>query len=249
MKAGALAGKVALITGGGTGIGRATALRFAGDGASLAVNYAASRQEAEQTVSDLRSLGVRAMPVQADVADDEAVCRMFTAVAEELGPVDVLVCSAGRTRYIPFPRLDLITDSIWDELFAVNVKGALHCARAAAAQMKERGGVILFVASSAGQTGKGSSIPYAASKGALITLTKSLALALAPRIRVNAVAPGVVVSRWTEGHEEHKAKAVAETPLGRIGSVNDVAEVLLSLAVTSGFVTGQTVMIDGGRSL
>jgi 3-oxoacyl-[acyl-carrier protein] reductase len=246
-----LAGKVALVTGGGTGIGRATSLRLAAEGAAVAVNYSVSKAEADQTVAELSKLGAKAVAVQADVSDLAAVQRMFTETEKTLGPVSILVCSAGRTNYIRMADLDAVEEETWDAIMAVNVKGAFFCAREAAAQMRRSGvgGIIVFVASIAGVTGRGSCIPYSVSKGAMITLAKSLAIALAPHIRVNAVAPGVVVSRWTEGHDEHKRVSLEETPMGRNATVDDVAEVVLSFVTSAGFVTGQALIIDGGRTL
>lgn len=168
-----------------------------------------------------------------------------------MGPVSVLVCSAGRTKYIRMADLDAVDEETWDSIMAVNVKGAFFCAREAAAQMKRSGagGVIVFISSIGGITGRSSCIPYSVSKGAMITLAKSLAIALAPDIRVNAVAPGVTISRWTEGHEEHKRISLEETPLRRNATVDDVAEVVTSFVTSAGFVTGQVLIVDGGRTL
>ena len=246
-----LAGRVALVTGGGTGIGRATALRLAAEGADVAVNYSVSNAEADVTVADIRKLGVKALAVRADVADLAAVRRMFAETETSLGPVSILVCSAGRTKYIRLADLEAVDEATWDGIMAVNVKGAFFCAREAAAHMKRGGvgGVILFISSIGGITGRSSCVPYSVSKGAMITLAKSLAIALAPDIRVNAVAPGVTVSRWTDGHEDHKRISLEETPLGRNATVDDVAEVALSLVTSAGFVTGQVIVVDGGRTL
>ena len=244
-----LEGKAALITGGGTGIGRATAIRFASEGADVAVNYSRSRQEAEATVAQLEDLGTRAIAVQADVSDRAAVDRMVSTTCEAFGRLDVLVNSAGTTRFVPLPDLESLTDDTWDPVFDVNVKGSFYCARAAISRMKQvGGGQIINVASIAGLTGQGSSIAYAASKAAVISITKSLALTQAPDIRVNAVAPGVVDTRWVDGWEDFVTGARDSTPLRRVATAEDVADVIFSLAI-SGFVTGQTWVVDGGYTL
>lgn len=248
---GKMAGCVVLITGGGTGIGRSVARRCAAEGAKIAVNYSHSRSDAEETVHELERLGARAAAYRADVARDDEVRKMFAAVEADLGPVEFLVNNAGTTRFVPYRDLDAVTDSLWDEILAVNLKGAFHCARAAAEQMRKKGngGAIVSVASAAGFSGRGSSIPYAASKGALITLTKALAAALAPEIRVNAVAPGVVETRWMDGREEMKSQSRRSTPLGRNATPEDVSEVVLSLLVSASFLTGQIILVDGGRNM
>jgi 3-oxoacyl-[acyl-carrier protein] reductase len=247
---GRMKGQVALVTGGATGIGRAIALSYAGEGAKVAVAYSRSSKEAEETLRELQAAGAQALAVRADVAKQGDVDRLFARILEEMGPVRILVNNAGRTHFIPYQSLDEITDEVWDEVMSVNLMGAFRCARAAAGHMRPAGGgCIVNVASIAGLTGKCSSIPYAVSKAGLIGLTKSLAVALAPGIRVNAVAPGIVVSRWTEGRDEFKERGVRETPMGRNATVDDVAEVVLGLTVAAGFVTGQTFVVDGGRTI
>jgi 3-oxoacyl-[acyl-carrier protein] reductase len=239
-------GQTALVTGGGTGIGRATALKFASEGADVAVNYSRSAKEAEDTADEIRKMGRRSFAVKADVSDDAAVRQMVDAVLHELGRLDTLVCSAGTTRFVPLENLEDLTDAAWDPVFNVNVKGAFYCARAAIPVMKANGGGhIINVSSIAGLTGQGSSLAYAASKAALISVTKSLALSQAPDIRVNAVAPGVVDTRWVVGWEDFVAQAREATPLKRVASPEDVADVIFGLAV-SRFVTGQTWVVDGG---
>ncbi len=192
--------KTAIITGGGTGVGRATALQLAGLGYAVAVVYSRSQAEAEGTVAELVALGGRALAVRADVAVDAECRAMVGQVVAALGRVDVLVNCAGTTAFIPFDNLDAVTDEVWDTLFHVNVLGAFHCARAVRAAMLENGGgQIINVSSVAAKLGQGSSIPYCASKAALDSLTVSLARTLAPQIRVNAVAPGFITGRWLEG--------------------------------------------------
>ena len=241
--------KVVLVTGGGTGIGKSAAVRCARKGAKVAVNYAHSRQEAESTVSELRELGTAASAYCADVGHDSEVREMFARIEAELGLVDYLVSNAGVTRFVPYDDLEALTDEVWDSILAVNLKGTFHCARAAALHMRKsgHGGAMVIVSSTAAVSGHGSSIAYAASKGALITLTKSLALAFAPGIRVNGVAPSVVETRWTAGWDEFKRKSLSETPLARIATPDDVSEVIVSLLDSASFLTGQTIVVDGGR--
>ncbi|MDA1049956.1 MAG: SDR family NAD(P)-dependent oxidoreductase [Planctomycetota bacterium] len=185
--------KVALITGGGTGVGRAASLQFARRGFDIAINYSRSQDDAEQTAQDVRELGPRAIVVQCDVSSDEQAVAMIEAVRRELGRLDVLVNNAGTTYFIEHTDLDAMSEDKWDRILAVNLKGAFFVSRAAIPLIRESGGgAIVNVASVAGVAGSGSSIAYAASKGGLITMTKSLAKAFAPDIRVNAVCPGVM---------------------------------------------------------
>ena len=245
-----LSEKTALVTGGGTGIGRAVAIVLARGKAKVAVNYCHSQREAESVVAEIRAAGGSATLFQADISDLEQVERMFSSVEQELGPVSILINNAGRTHFMEFADLDGISDEIWDGINDLNVKGAFYCSRAAWRHMRSiGGGCVVNVASIAGLTGRGSSIPYAVSKAALIGLTKSLAIALAPHVRVNAVAPGVVNTRWIDGQGDFKTRSELETPMGRNAEAADVAEVVLSLVTSAGFVTGQILAVDGGRTL
>ena len=163
--------------------------------------------------------------------------------------MDILVNNAGATRFVALDDLEGVTDPDWDQAIDVNVKGTFHCSRAAIPRMRETGGgVIVNVASIAGMIGLGSSIPYCVSKAGIISITRSLALTQAPDIRVNAVAPGVVDTRWVVGHEAFVEKGREATPLKRVAAPEDVAATILGL-VLSEFVTGQTVVVDGGRTL
>ncbi len=244
-----LKGTVALVTGGGTGIGRAASLLLGREGAAVAVNYSRSEAEAEETAAAIRASGARAMAVRADVADDAAVEAMVRRVVQEWGRLDVLVNNAGTTFFVEHADLDALTEAMWDQILAVNLKGTYFCCRAAARIMRREGsGHIVNVASTAGLTGRGSSIAYCASKAGVISVTKSLAIALAPAILVNAVAPGFVETRWTAGKDEFRARSLAGTPLDRVAQPEDVADAILYLAKTD-FLTGQVITVDGGRSL
>lgn len=245
---GALSGKVAVITGGGTGIGKASALLLAQEGANVVVNYSRSEKEANETVGELQRHGVKATAVKADVSQREQAEALIDAAKQAFGRVDLLVNSAGRTRFIAYPKLDDLTDEVWNEIMQLNLMGAFYTSRAAARLMTAQGeGGIVNVASIAGFGTNASSIPYAVSKGAMITLTKTMARALAPKVRVNAVAPGVVETRWVGDNEEFKAQGRAATPLGRNAQAEDVARAVRYLAVDGTFVTGQVLTVDGGR--
>jgi len=246
---GHLDGRVALVTGGGTGIGRATSLLFAGEGADVAVNYSRSRSEAEETVSEIKKLGRKGLAICADVSDDFAVRKMVDNVATTLGRLDILVNNAGYTKFVPMDDLEGLSGDAWDRVFDVIVKGTLHCSRAAIPWMRQNGGgQIINISSIAGIIGYGSSISYCAAKAAIICMTKSLAASQAPDIRVNAVAPGLVDTRWVAGQEEFKEKHREATPLKRVATPQDVATAIFGL-VMSDFVTGQTLLVDGGRTL
>jgi len=247
---GRLRGKVALVTGSATGIGRAAALEFAREGADVVVNYSRSEAEAKQTQADCAALNVRALLVRADCANEDEVKDLVARAVDELGGVDILVNNAGTTRFVPLPEIDELDDSDWDRIFQLNVKGAFYATRACVPSMRKRGGgLVVNVASVAGLTGAGSSIPYAVSKGAMITLTKSLAKALAPDIRVNAIAPGIVTTRWVAGREDHVERYAKDTPLERAATAEDCARIVVSFAIYGTFLTGEVTLVDGGREM
>jgi 3-oxoacyl-[acyl-carrier protein] reductase len=241
--------KVVLITGGATGIGRATALRFADAGAHVAINYSRSADEARDTADAVAERGVQAESFQADVADDAAVRAMVAEVVARFGRIDVLVNNAGITAYVAHDDFEGLTEEIWDRILAVNLKGIFFCCRAAADELRRNGGAIINITSLGGITGGGSSIAYAASKAAAISLTKSLARVFAPQVRVNALAPGIVMTRWVAGREEHVRRYSEGTPMGRPATAEDVAAMAHALASGGDFVTGQIIVVDGGMSL
>lgn len=247
---GRLKGRVALVTGSATGIGAAAAIEFAREGADVVVNFSRSEAEAKQTQQACVALGVRALLVRADCSKEGEIKEMVERTVRELGSVDFLVNNAGKTRFVALPDLDAVTDEDWDSILQLNVKGAFYAARACAPIMRQRGeGLIVNVASVAGETGAGSSIPYAVSKGAMITLTKSLAKALAPQIRVNAVAPGIVTTRWVADRPDHVERYAKDTPLKRAATAEDVARVIVSFATHGTFLTGEVTVVDGGREM
>lgn len=242
--------KVALITGGGTGVGRAAALQFAARGFGVAINYSRSRDDAEATAAAAAEHGLRAITIQADVADDAQVREMLARCQSEFGRLDVLVNNAATTHFVAHHDLEALSEEMWDQILAVNLKGPFFVSRAAIPLMRASGGgAIVNVASVAGLAGAGSSIAYAASKGGLITLTKSLAKAFAPDIRANAVCPGVILSRWLDEHPEMIDAAIKITPLKRASTTDDIADVITFLACDAGMMTGQALVVDGGRTM
>jgi 3-oxoacyl-[acyl-carrier protein] reductase len=246
---------VAIVTGGGTGVGAATSMHLAKLGWSVVVNYSRSQAEADATVAEIAATGGRAMSVQADVADDAACRAMVAQTVANYGRVDLLVNCAGTTDFIPFNDLDQVTDEVWQRIYQVNVIGAFHCARAVREPMlSSGGGQIINVSSVAAQLGQGSSIPYCCSKAALDNLTVSLARTLAPRIRVNGIAPGFIAGRWTQnGLGERYDGLVAAyektLPLEQVCTPGDIAEGIVSLVTGSSLVTGQTLTVDGGMMI
>ncbi|MEE9611934.1 MAG: SDR family oxidoreductase [Desulfatiglandales bacterium] len=244
-----LKGKTALITGGATGIGRSIGLRLANEGVNIAINYSRSEKEALETQTEVENLGVKSFICRADVADDEQVRGMVGKTIEEFGRLDILVNSAGVTHFVDLSDLEGLKEEHWDHIMGVNVKGIFHCCRAAAIELKKQRGCIINITSIAGLTGLGSSIAYAASKAAAISVTKSLARVMAPEVRVNGIAPGIVMTRWVAGQEEHVKRYADGTPLGRIAEPEDVSEIAYSLVAHSNFMTGQIIVVDGGAFL
>jgi 3-oxoacyl-[acyl-carrier protein] reductase len=252
-----LKGRVALVTGGATGIGRATVLGLARSGAAgVAINYRTAGREADALAGEVRTIGAEALCLQADVRSAEQVQGMVRQVEERFGRLDALVNNAGITRWIPLADLGALTDSVWDEILDVNVKAAFRCARATAPLLSRMQGVVVNVASLSGVIAPStmSSLAYGAAKAALIYLTRGLAVALAPKVRVNAVAPAFTDTAWMREHygEDYDrvvTEAAAAIPLRRIATPGDVAAAIVSLITGSDFVTGQTLLVDGGLSL
>ncbi|WP_043621994.1 SDR family NAD(P)-dependent oxidoreductase [Nonomuraea candida] len=248
-------GTVAVITGGGTGIGAAVAESLARKGAAaVVVNYSRSAAAARATVARLAELGCKAEAVAADVSDDAAVRRLAERVRADHGRVDILVCNAGTTAWVPFPDLEALTDEVWQRILGVNLMGAFYCARAFAPALRAARGAIVNVASVAGLLATGSSIAYGVSKAALIQLTRDLAVALGPEVRVNAVAPGLVATRWhidrvgEQVFSEMAAKERLKAPLRRTARPEHIAQLVTAL-LESDLLTGEVLVGDGGRHL
>ncbi len=242
-----LEGQVALVTGGGTGIGRGISLAFAREGAQVAVNYSKSRGKAEDAVRQIKAAGGHAVALQGDVSREADARRLVEAVVKEWGRLDILVNNAGWTRRTPHADLEALTDEIWHKTLGVNLLGAWYCIKHAIPEMQRQGrGVIVNVTSIAAFHGMGSSMAYCASKAALTTLTKSLARAFGPTVRVNNLAPGLVDTGFVdwppEVYEEgRRAVATAELP-----TVEDLAEAAVFLAAEAKATTGTTLFVDGG---
>ncbi len=254
-------GLCAVITGSASGLGAATAAILARGGARIVINYSSSQKEAEQTADLCRSAGADVVVVQGDVSRDED-CRKIAAAAAPWGRLDVLVNNAGTTKHVPHGDLDGLSSEDFQRLFGVNTIGPFQMVRAArslleaGAKASGRASSVVNVSSVAGISGIGSSVAYAASKGALNTITISLARALAPLIRVNAVCPGYIDTPWftkgrgVEGAAKVRDAVVAKVPLKRASSAEDVANVVAFLALPqSGNMTGEVVRIDAGAHL
>ena len=249
---------VVVVTGASTGLGRAIAVEVASRGAkAVIVNYASSEKEAHETAALVRQEGAEAVIVQGDVSIDED-CKRIAAAAEPYGRIDALFNNAGKTKVIPHADMDQATADIFMDIYSVNVIGAFQMTRAARKLLEAapQPGAVVMTASIAGVTGMGSSIPYTASKGAMITMTISMARALAPKIRVNAVCPGFISTPWfskrlgAQAMEEMRQRQANSTPLKEASEAEDVAPVAVFLASRdSRHVTGETVLVDAGQHL
>jgi len=245
-----LSGRVALVTGAGSGIGAATAVALAAQGAAVAINYHRNESGAEKVRQQIVAAGGRAITAQADVTKTEDVSALVARTVAELGPVDILVNNAGSL----VERLKLLelTEERWDDVINLNLKSAFLCAQTVAASMIERkAGAIINVSSIAGRNGGAlGSIHYSTAKGGLITMTKGLAKELAPHgIRVNSVSPGVIATPFHEQFSTPEAmKAYANAiPLGRVGAPEEVASVIAFLASdAASYIVGETIEINGG---
>lgn len=249
-----LAGQVAIVTGAAVGIGRAIAVAYGREGAKVVVNYSKSEREANETAEQLAKAGGEPLVIRADVSQDDQVREMVRQTLLRFGRVDILVNNAGRIAFVPFQDLEGLTTEVWDNIFDVNVKGTFLCSRAGAVPMRRQGkGCIINIASTGGVRFRASSLPYGASKAAVIHLTQCLAKALGPEIRVNAIAPGLIKgTRLQEGRPNLEAVLSdhAQTaPLRRVGVVEDVSEVATFLAAGGTYMTGAILVVDGGRQL
>jgi len=250
-----------IVTGSASGLGAATAAILAKDGARIVVNYASSQKEAEETADLCRSAGGEVVVVQGDVSRDED-CRKIAAAAAPWGRLDVLINNAGTTKHMPHDNMDGLSAEDFQRIFGVNTIGPFQMVRAArslleaGAQASGRASTVVNVSSVAGISGVGSSVAYAASKGALNTMTLSLARALAPLIRVNTVCPGYIDTPWftkgrgVDGAAKVRDSVVAKVPLKRASTAEDVAALVCFLATSqSSNMTGEIVRMDAGAHL
>ena len=243
---------VALVTGSATGVGRACILQLARDGYDVVVNYSRSEPDAQKTATDAESIGVKVLLVRCDVSDDQQVRSMIDEVESTFGRLDVLVNNAATTSFIEHRELDALTEEMWDRMLAVNLKGPFFVTRAAADLLRAgNGGSVVNVSSVAGITGSGSSIAYCASKAGLNTMTKSLARVMAPEVRVNAVCPGPIDSRWIrEGNPNWDLdEMVSGYPIPKASQPDDIADAVLFFAKGTTMATGQLLSVDGGQTL
>jgi 3-oxoacyl-[acyl-carrier protein] reductase len=247
-----LEGKAAIVTGGGTGVGHQTALLLADQGCSVLVNYSRSRDGAEKAAAECEKRGVKAIAVRADVSQD-GDCRAMVSEAEKaFGQLDILINNAGYTKFVPHENLDGLEPDDWQKILSVNLLGPFLCSRAARPLLEAGdGGEIVMTSSVAGLVGMGSSIAYCASKAGLNNLTITLARALAPKIRVNAIAPGFIDGEWLkegfgDAYENIRNSMIERTPLKRVATPESVAAGILSILMGPDLVTGHVVPHEGG---
>ena len=243
--------QAALVTGAASGIGRAAALALARAGYDVAINYSKSERAAKAVSEEVKKSGAKALLLRCDVADEAGVRAMLKAVEKEFGRLDVLVNNAGTTAEWKLKDLESISLEDWDRVFAVNVRGLFQVTRAAVPLLKASKGCIVNTASIVGLRPGPQPLPYAASKAAVVNLTKTLAYNLGPDIRVNAVAPGWMEGDWMQRmlkdkYEDLMGKRAKATPLKRVVTAEDVAETMMSLVQSNRFVTGEVIVIDGG---
>ena len=243
--------KAALVTGAATGIGRSAVLALARAGYDVAVNYGSSEAAARETAKQAEALGAKTLVIKCDVADEPGVRAMLNQVKERFGRLDVLINNAGTTASWKPKDLETLSLEEWDRVFAVNVRGLFQVTRAAVPLLKEAKGCVVNTASIVGLRPGPQPLPYAASKAAVVNLTKTLAWNLGPEIRVNAVAPGWMEGDWMkrmlkDKYDELMGKRGKATPLKRVVTADDVAETMMSLIQSNRFVTGEVIVIDGG---
>ena len=243
--------KAALVTGAASGIGRAAALALARAGYDVAINYSSSEKAARETAAAAEKLGVKALVLRCDVSDEVGVRAMLKTVEDKFGRLDVLVNNAGTTAPWKMRDLESLSLEDWDRVFAVNVRGLFQVTRAAVPLLRASKGCVVNTASIVGLRPGPQPLPYAASKAAVVNLTKTLAWNLGPEIRVNAVAPGWMEGDWMQRmlkdkYEDLMGKRAKATPLKRVVTSEDVAETMMSLIQSNRFVTGEVIVIDGG---
>jgi 3-oxoacyl-[acyl-carrier protein] reductase len=245
--------RAALVTGAASGIGRAAVLALARAGYDVAINYSRSDAAAKAVADEAKKCGVKALLLRCDVADEAGVRAMLKAVEDQFGRLNVLINNAGTTAAWKPKDLESLSLEDWDRVFAVNVRGLFQVTRAAVPLLRTSKGCVVNTASIVGLRPGPQPLPYAASKAAVVNLTKTLAYNLGPDIRVNAVAPGWMEGDWMQRmlkdkYEDLMGKRAKATPLKRCVTADDVAETMMSLIQSNRFVTGEVIVIDGGFS-
>ena len=243
--------RAALVTGGATGIGRAAVLALARAGYDVCINYGSSEAAARETAKQAEKAGAKTLLIKCDVSDERAVREMVSSIGNTFKRLDVLVNNAGTTAAWKPKDLETLSLEEWDRVFAVNVRGLFQVTRACVPLLKEAKGCVINTASIVGLRPGPQPLPYAASKAAVVNMTKTLAWNLGPEIRVNAVAPGWMEGDWMkrmlkDKYDDLMGKRAKATPLKRVVTAEDVAETMMSLIQGNRFVTGEIVVIDGG---
>ncbi len=245
--------KVAIVTGSATGVGAAAAIMLAERGCNVVVNYTRSKVEAEETAATCRAKGADVIVYQGDVAEDASCRGMADAAIERWGRIDYLINNAAKTKFNPYENLDGLSAEDFLGIYKVNVVGAYQMVRAVAPQMKRQGrGAIVNNSSIGGVTGIASSMAYAASKAALNMMTQSLSLVLGPEVRINAIAPGAIQTRWLQGgmtpqqYQDFLVNAAAMVPLQVVPTAEQIAEALVWFLEGASVVTGEVLMVDAG---
>src|SRR5882672_1436573 len=243
--------QAALVTGGATGIGRAAVLALARAGYDVCINYSSSEAAARETAKQAEKAGAKTLLVKCDVSDERAVRAMVSSIGRAFGRLDVLINNAGTTAAWKPKDLETLSLEEWDKVFAVNVRGLFQVTRACVPLLRESKGCVVNTASIVGLRPGPQPLPYAASKAAVVNMTKTLAWNLGPEIRVNAVAPGWMEGDWMkrmlrDKYDDLMGKRAKATPLKRVVTAEDVAETMMSLIQGNRFVTGEIVVIDGG---
>lgn len=239
-----LQGRVALVTGGARRVGKAIALALAGRGADMVVHYNSSQASADETSAELRALGVRAAAIQADLSDPIAAQQLPQQAFDALGALDIVVNSAAMMMRTPVGDVSLAQ---WDAMFNLNLRAPFFIAQAAAPMLRARNGVIINIADLAAYETWPAYVPHGITKAGVVQMTRGLARALAPQVRVNAVAPGAVLLPDEWGTESAERLTIT-TPLARLGSAIDVAQAVVYLCEAS-YVTGEVIIVDGGRHI
>ena len=248
--------KVAIVTGSATGAGSAIAIALARKGYNVVINYTKSLKEAEETLQQVIDTGAEGLLFQADVSQDDACRAMVQATMDKWGRIDALVNNAGITKFVPHADLEDLSAEDFHRIYAVNTIGPFQMTRAVAPHMKAGGkGSVVMISSVAGTHGVGSSLAYVASKGALNSMTLGLARSLGPEIRVNAICPGMIETRWLkegwgeETYDQRRAALVKSVPLADVSQPEDIADAALWFIEGARMVTGETIILDGGMHL